>query len=312
MMEEKYTYSYALTEAQELGIAEADPAYDVDGIDTAGKVVILANSIFGMDAKYDDVSVTGIRDITPEALNLAWERGYLVKLIGEVPSLTVKPMLVPRRAPSPSAGPSTSLHRDRPLGTITVTGLWRRLHRDRQRHRLRRRQHLHIKTDRRLKPQIMTSFESFAELCKKIEEIGSSLEKTALLASFLSELDEAELAVVPSFVMGSPFPASSEQLLGVGPSTLYDALSRASGLLLGDQRYPPEDRGRGGRRRRGGGKRKPATLSAFIEADGLSILDVYSRFRTSPGPREEEPVRQDEAPAVPIRRIRAPGGEVHR
>ena len=53
----------------------------------------------------------------------------------------------------------------------------------------------------------MTSFESFSELCRKIEGIGSSLEKTALLASFLSELDEEELLVVPSFVMGSPFPA---------------------------------------------------------------------------------------------------------
>jgi len=75
----------------------------------------------------------------------------------------------------------------------------------------------------------MTSFESFAELCMKIEGIASSLEKTALLASFLSELDGAELLVVPSFVMGSAFPASSEMLLGVGPSTLYDALSKATG-----------------------------------------------------------------------------------
>ncbi|HPE63962.1 MAG TPA: homoserine dehydrogenase [Methanothrix sp.] len=124
MMEEKYTYSYALTEAQELGIAEANPAYDVDGIDTAGKVVILANSVFGMDAKYDDVSVTGIRDITPEALNLAWERGYLIKLIGEVPSLTVKPMLVPRRSPLAVGGTLNVASIETDLsGTITVTGL---------------------------------------------------------------------------------------------------------------------------------------------------------------------------------------------
>jgi DNA ligase-1 len=75
----------------------------------------------------------------------------------------------------------------------------------------------------------MTSFLSFAELCMKIEGIGGSIEKTALLASFLSELDEAELLVVPSFVMGSAFPASSEMLLGVGPSTLYEALSKATG-----------------------------------------------------------------------------------
>ncbi len=124
MMEEKYTYSYALTEAQELGIAEADPTYDVDGIDTAGKVVILANSIFGMDAKYDDVQVTGIKDITSEALNLAWERGYLIKLIGDVPALKVKPMLVPRRSPLAVGGTLNVASIETDLsGTITVTGL---------------------------------------------------------------------------------------------------------------------------------------------------------------------------------------------
>ena len=124
MMEEKYTYSYALTEAQELGIAEADPTYDVDGIDTAGKVVILANSIFGMDAKYDDVQVTGIKGVTSEALNLAWERGYLIKLIGEVPALKVKPMLVPRRSPLAVGGTLNVASIETDLsGTITVTGL---------------------------------------------------------------------------------------------------------------------------------------------------------------------------------------------
>jgi DNA ligase-1 len=125
----------------------------------------------------------------------------------------------------------------------------------------------------------MTSFKSFAELCMKIEEIGGSIEKTALLASFLFELDEAELLVVPSFVMGSAFPASFEQLLGVGPSTLYEALSKASGA-------PPSEI-KDILRRAGDvgavaaevvGKRKPSTFSSFIEADSLSILDVYSRF----------------------------------
>ncbi len=125
----------------------------------------------------------------------------------------------------------------------------------------------------------MTSFESFSELCRKIEGIGSSLEKTALLASFLSELDEEELLVVPSFVMGSPFPASSEMLLGVGPSTLYDSLSKATGSSpakikeilrrTGDVGAVAAEVVR---------KRKPSTLSAFIEADTLSILEVYSRF----------------------------------
>ncbi len=124
MMEEKYPYGYALNEAQELGIAESDPTYDVDGIDTAGKVVILANSIFDMDVKYSDVDVTGITGITTEALNLSWDRGYLVKLIGDVPALTVKPMLVPRRSPLAVGGTLNAASIETDLsGTITVTGL---------------------------------------------------------------------------------------------------------------------------------------------------------------------------------------------
>jgi homoserine dehydrogenase len=124
MMEENYPYSYALTEAQELGIAEADPTYDVEGVDTAAKVVILANSVFGMDVKYKDLKVTGIKDITPEALHLARERGYLIKLIGDVTDLTVKPMLVPRRSPLAVGGTLNVASIDTDLsGTITVTGL---------------------------------------------------------------------------------------------------------------------------------------------------------------------------------------------
>ncbi|HOO54891.1 MAG TPA: ATP-dependent DNA ligase [Methanothrix sp.] len=126
----------------------------------------------------------------------------------------------------------------------------------------------------------MTSFESFAELCRKIEEIASSLEKTALLASFLSELDEAELAVVPSFVMGSAFPASSELLLGVGPSTLYNALSKATGSSPAEIKEILRRTGDvGAVAAEVVGQRKPSTFSNFIEADSLSILDVYSRFR---------------------------------
>jgi len=125
----------------------------------------------------------------------------------------------------------------------------------------------------------MTSFESFAELCMKIEGIGGSLEKTALLASFLSELDEAELAVIPSFVMGSAFPASSEMLLGVGPSTLYDALARASGASSSEITDILRRTGDVGTvAAEVVEKRKPSTLSAFIEAESLSILDVFSRF----------------------------------
>jgi len=124
MAEEKYPYSFALNEAQELGYAEADPTYDVEGVDTAGKVVILANSVFNMDVKYSDVQVRGITEITPEALILAQKRGYAIKLIGEVPALTVKPMLVPLGSPLAvgSTLNAAAIYTDL-SETITVTGL---------------------------------------------------------------------------------------------------------------------------------------------------------------------------------------------
>ncbi|MCR3883887.1 MAG: ATP-dependent DNA ligase [Methanothrix sp.] len=125
----------------------------------------------------------------------------------------------------------------------------------------------------------MTTFLGFAELCSKIEGIAGSIEKGEILASFLSDLDEAELAIVPSFVTGSPFPASSEILLGVGPSTLYDALSRASGSSTTEIKDILRRTGDvGAVAAEAIGKRRPSTLSSFIGGDSLSILDVYSRF----------------------------------
>ncbi len=124
MAEEQYPFSRALAEAQELGYAEADPTYDIEGVDTAAKVVILANSIFDMNVKYNDVQVRGITEITPEALALAKKHGYVIKLIGELPSLTVKPMLVPLRSPLAvgSTLNAAAIYTDL-SGIITVTGL---------------------------------------------------------------------------------------------------------------------------------------------------------------------------------------------
>lgn len=101
MAEERLPYELVLKEAQELGIAEADPTYDVEGIDSACKLVILANSVFGEAATYRDVEVTGITKITPEALELASKNNYVVKLICEAGNgtLTVAPRLVPKKHP---------------------------------------------------------------------------------------------------------------------------------------------------------------------------------------------------------------------
>ena len=96
MLREESPFDIVLREAQELGIAEADPSYDIDGIDTASKLVILANAIMGTDATYKDVKIQGIRDVTPEAVKLAKDDGYAIKLIGEVSDnrLEVSPRLV--------------------------------------------------------------------------------------------------------------------------------------------------------------------------------------------------------------------------
>ncbi len=102
MEKELLPYSQVLLEAQELGIAEKDPTFDVEGIDTAGKLVILANAIMGIDAGIKDVEITGITGITTEAMDLAQRNGYAIRLIGEANregQLKVSPKLIPRFHP---------------------------------------------------------------------------------------------------------------------------------------------------------------------------------------------------------------------
>ncbi|WP_202320793.1 homoserine dehydrogenase [Archaeoglobus neptunius] len=96
MEEEGLSYEQILTEAQELGIAEADPSFDVEGVDAAAKLVIIANTI-GVRAKFEDVERVGIDKITPEAFKVAREQGYTIRLIAEVSKkeLRVSPRLVP-------------------------------------------------------------------------------------------------------------------------------------------------------------------------------------------------------------------------
>jgi homoserine dehydrogenase len=125
MMEEHAPYEQMLAEAQELGYAETDPTYDVEGIDTACKLVILANCVFGMNATHEDVTVTGITKITPEALLLAQNEGYVIKLIGEVNDsrINVAPKLVPIDHPLAVGGSLNVASVQTDLsGPITVTG----------------------------------------------------------------------------------------------------------------------------------------------------------------------------------------------
>ena len=101
MEKERMPFQQVLAEAQELKIAEADPSYDVNGIDAASKLVIVANALLNIDAKFDDVEITGIREITPEAFDVAMEKGYTIRLIAEAGSngLIVSPRLIPLQHP---------------------------------------------------------------------------------------------------------------------------------------------------------------------------------------------------------------------
>jgi homoserine dehydrogenase len=111
MLEQGAPYADVLREAQQLGYAETDPSTDVDGLDTATKVVILANSIFagdGRSATVKDVVIEGIRGIASARVAEAAKRGKSIKLIGRIdlgmkgsasPTLSVRPEEVDRHGP---------------------------------------------------------------------------------------------------------------------------------------------------------------------------------------------------------------------
>ncbi|MEZ4635826.1 MAG: homoserine dehydrogenase [Caldilineaceae bacterium] len=77
------SYAEALAEAQARGIAETDPSLDVEGWDTANKLVIIANSFLGVEAQLADVQVQGIIDIGQDALASAIAEDRRIKLVAE-------------------------------------------------------------------------------------------------------------------------------------------------------------------------------------------------------------------------------------
>jgi len=96
-------YEHVLAEAQDLGVAEADPTFDVDGTDAALKCVIVANVLAQGEREYslEDAEVDGIVDVPGSAIDLAKEDGRTVRLIGEVSesgAVRVGPRLVPENA----------------------------------------------------------------------------------------------------------------------------------------------------------------------------------------------------------------------
>ena len=86
MAAESLAYDHVLAEAQELGVAEADPSFDVEGTDAALKCVILANVLSDDDQVYQlaDAAITGIDAIPTSAHQAARDAGMTIRLIGEV------------------------------------------------------------------------------------------------------------------------------------------------------------------------------------------------------------------------------------
>ena len=75
-------FADVLADAQKLGYAEADPSFDVDGIDAAHKLAVLAALTFGTEVNFKGVYIEGIRHVSPLDLDYAKELGYRVKLLG--------------------------------------------------------------------------------------------------------------------------------------------------------------------------------------------------------------------------------------
>ncbi len=96
-------FADVLQEAQALGYAEADPTFDVEGIDAAHKLTILASIAFGIPLQFDKVSVEGISKITAQDVVYAGELGYRIKHLGIARrrdagiELRVHPTLIPQR-----------------------------------------------------------------------------------------------------------------------------------------------------------------------------------------------------------------------
>ena len=94
-------FNDVLAEAQQLGYAEADPAFDIEGIDAAHKLTILASIAFGISLQFDSVYIEGISGITGEDITYADELGYRIKHVGiarnsaEGIELRVHPTLIP-------------------------------------------------------------------------------------------------------------------------------------------------------------------------------------------------------------------------
>lgn len=82
MKEKSRAFADVLKEAQDLGYAEADPTFDVEGIDAAHKLTLLASIAFGIPLQFDKVYCEGITKVTPQDVKYAEDLGYRIKHLG--------------------------------------------------------------------------------------------------------------------------------------------------------------------------------------------------------------------------------------
>lgn len=120
------SFDLALQEAQKMGVAEADLSYDIDGIDTAAKLVILSNAILGIKRKFCDVAREGIRGVKLEEIVDEKKKGLVIKLVGEMnrEKIEVGPRFVEVSDPLNVSGMMNSIQIETDLaGKISLSGV---------------------------------------------------------------------------------------------------------------------------------------------------------------------------------------------
>tara|TARA_Y100000746_G_scaffold231168_1_gene244308 strand:+ start:4308 stop:5621 length:1314 start_codon:yes stop_codon:yes gene_type:complete len=102
MKENNLAFDVALKQAQELGFAEADPTFDIEGVDAAHKITILASIAFGIPINFKATYVEGISNLEQKDIMYAEDLGYKIKLLGitkcfnEIVEQRVHPTLIPK------------------------------------------------------------------------------------------------------------------------------------------------------------------------------------------------------------------------
>lgn len=123
-------FTDVLGDAHRLGYAEADPSFDIDGIDAAHKLALLAATAFGTSVRFGEIKIEGIRHVSAMDIKFAAELGYRVKLLATARPVAgridqrVQPVLVPEDAPLAAVeGVFNAVLFDAdPVGQVTLVG----------------------------------------------------------------------------------------------------------------------------------------------------------------------------------------------